>query len=195
MSTATGSRVFAVVLAAGSASRFGTTKQLAETGGQTLVARALENARAIAGERTLLVLGHDRDAVARACAPLPGFLAINERYRDGIGTSIGCAARVLNDCADAILIVLADQPAVSAEDLATLVDSWSGRSDEIVAARFENTLGPPALLPRDTFADLLRLDGDSGAKALFADPRFRVREIDCPAAAIDVDRPEDLAGI
>ena len=67
-----GKEIFAVVLAAGSASRFGGTKQLADIDGCPMVRLAVDSATRTCGERTLLITGHDSSAVARACAgPAP----------------------------------------------------------------------------------------------------------------------------
>lgn len=191
-SRASGRGIFAVVLAAGEARRFGSPKQLAKIDGQTLVGRAMQTAATAAGERVLLVAGHEWQEVARACGPGAGFIVINDAYREGLGTSIACAARALGHCADAILILLADQPGVTPGDLDRLLQHWTGDAREIVAARYAGTLGPPALFPSGCFADLARLRGDHGARGLFDDERFRVRAIDCPAAAADIDTQADL---
>ena len=192
MAPASRENVFVIVLAAGRASRFGATKQLAEFDGQVLVRRAVETAAAVAGDRLALVVGHDWQAVTAACQPLPGFLLVNDGYQRGIGSSIGLAARTLRHAADAFVIVLADQPLITADHLRALIEAWSGSVDEIVATGFSGTLGVPALLPSGCFDDLASLDGDVGAKGLLADERFSVRSIGFTPAAVDIDRPEDL---
>jgi molybdenum cofactor cytidylyltransferase len=80
--------VFTVVLAAGDASRFGATKQLAEFHGEALVRRAVRLAASVCGERCLLVTGKESRQVIEACLPIPGFFIVNENYRDGIGGSL-----------------------------------------------------------------------------------------------------------
>ena len=188
-------RVFAVVLAAGESRRFGDTKQLASVDGEALVARAARRAAEACGDRCILVAGHDARRVVAAAANHCSFLLVNDRYREGMGTSVALAARALAQVADALLIVLADQPLVSAEHLGSLVDTWSGDADEIVASRFDGVAGPPLLLPNGTFEELRSMSGDQGAKRLLDDDRFRLTTIDFDAAAVDVDTPEDLAGL
>ena len=187
--------IYAVVLAAGTASRFGDTKQLADIDGTPMVRLALESATRACGNRTLLVTGHDSVAVARACAGLPGFVTVNDAFDRGIGSSISHAANRLSSLATGILLVLADQPLVREQHLQSIVQAWSGDDDEIVASSYDGTLGPPVLLPRGCFADLATLDGDRGARRLFDDERFRVTSIACEAAALDVDVPDDLKRI
>jgi molybdenum cofactor cytidylyltransferase len=187
--------IFAAVLAAGSASRFGSTKQLADIDGSPMVRRAVELASRVTGERTLLITGHDSTAVARACAGLPGFVTVNGEFARGIGSSIAHAARLLSPLASAILVLLADQPRIDAKHLEAIVDAWSGDDNQIVATSFAGTSGPPILFPRGCFADLAALDGDRGGRHLLDDSRFRLTTIACDAAALDVDVPEDLRRI
>ena len=187
--------IFAVVLAAGAASRFGSSKQLASLGGETLVHRAARLARQRCGDRTLLVVGHDAAAVAASGGGQCRFLAHNERYRDGLSSSLALAVRILRHAADAILLVLADQPRITPEHLGKLVERWSGAADQIVASAYADTIGAPALLPAATFDKILGLSGDVGARALFDDGGFDITSVRSDAAAADVDTPEDLAAL
>ena len=187
-----GSRVFAVVLAAGEASRFGTPKQLAILDGEPLVKRAARLAREVCGRHSMLVTGFESAAVATAADGLCEFMAVNEQYRDGMGSSLALASRCLREAADAMLLILADQPRVGAAHLERLRSAWSGDPKEIVATGYAGIDGAPAVLPRGAFAALEKLDGDRGARALFDDPAFTVRSIPNADAAVDVDTPEDL---
>jgi CTP:molybdopterin cytidylyltransferase MocA len=186
-------QVFAIVLAAGVAARFGSTKQLQEHGGKTLVRRALDLAEALCDERSILVVGHDWPAVHAACQPLAGFLLCNDRPDIGIGRSISQAARSLPPTAKAVLILLADQALITTKHLQSMLDTWSGADDEIVATAFAGTEGPPVLFPRSCFAALTELDGDQGARDLLRDDRFTVKTLTFEEAAIDIDTPRDLS--
>jgi CTP:molybdopterin cytidylyltransferase MocA len=187
--------VFAVVFAAGTASRFGATKQLARYQGAALVRRATRLATEICGERTALIVGHDWQAVYEACAPLDGFLIINEAYADGLGTSIARAIKSLEHVADAVIIILADQPLITVEHLQALLDCYTGAPDQIVATQFSGTLGPPCLYSRGCFTDLAELDKDSGGRHLLRDRRFQINSVPFEPARVDIDRPSDLDAI
>ena len=187
--------IYALVLAAGSASRFGATKQLVEVDGVPLVRRATDAAAAACQNRVVLVVGHDWRAVSRAGLPDRGFLVQNDRYADGLGSSIARGARSVGHAADAVLVLLADQPRVTGDHLRALIDAWSGADDEIVATTFDGATGPPVLFARACFEDLANLAGDSGGKHLLTDPRFRTKAVQFNAAAIDIDTRDDLRQI
>lgn len=184
--------IHAAVLAAGASRRFGSTKQLADAGGMPLVRRALDTAGQVFGDRVTLVLGHDWQAIYEACSPTQGFLVINEQHAEGLGTSIARAVRAVRHAADAIVILLADQPLITATHLGAICSAWSGKANEVVATGHSGILAPPALFAPAAYDALTALRGDRGARRLFADERFTLRTVACEAAAVDIDTPEDL---
>ncbi len=195
MTNESNNSVYAIVLAAGSASRFGSTKQLVELDSISLARRATTLAAGSCDSRSVLVVGHDWHAVLEACAPLQGFLIVNDRHEDGIGRSIALAVRSIRHAAKAVLVLLADQPLITAAHVAALIAQWSGDDQEIVATSYAGTKGAPALFPAATFDHLAALHGDQGARSLLDDPQFFVREIVFEDAAIDIDTEEDLTRI
>ena len=187
--------VFTVVLAAGTSSRFGKTKQAAKLDGVPLVQKALRTATRVCGDHVITVVGHDAKTVLRAMQADSGFIVFNEDFESGMGSSIAKAVRACPPQTDAVLVLLADQPLVTADHLKTLLKRWSGDADEIVATAYAGTEGPPVLLPRATFGELKKLSGDTGARALFHDARFRLTTVPLEDGAIDIDTPGDLTRI
>ena len=184
--------VFAAVLAAGRSQRFGRSKMLEPLDGQTLVRRAASLARDVCGDRSVLVTGHQGTAVFAAAGDAAHFVIVNDRYDEGIGSSIALAAKAVSHVADALLLILADQPLVTAEHLQALLARWDGGDDVIAATAFSGTCGPPVLFPRGALHALSELSGDQGAKALLQNPEFDVRTVPFEDAAIDIDTPADL---
>ncbi len=185
-------RLFAIVLAAGESKRFGSVKQLATLGSETLVCRAARVARACCHRNTAIVVGHRAWDVLSAAGGQCQFALVNDRHAQGIGTSIALAATAFANLADALVLLLADQPLVRVQHLERLIAAWSGDDTHIVTSRYRHTTGPPVLLPRGSFASLRELKGDSGAKALLGDDRFSVTELPLEEAALDIDTPADL---
>lgn len=188
-------KIFAVVLAAGSASRFGSTKQLASVDETPLVRRVLDIATDCFGDNTVLVVGHDWKSVVDACFRSPGFVVVNEHYTKGLGSSIAAAVNTIMHTATGIVVVLADQPLISTTHLDALREAWSGDVDEIVATGFDDTIGPPVLFPENCFPELAALAGDAGGRHLLDDDRFVVKRIRFEDASVDIDTPDDLRRI
>lgn len=187
--------LFAVVLAAGMATRYGSTKQLATWRGRSLVGRALESAEGVCGANVLLVVGCDWRRVYEAAGPIAGFLVRNERYEEGMGRSIASAVAALPRSAAGALILLADQPLIGSAELARLADAWRQDPATIVCSHFGKNVGPPVIFPSTLFGELLALEGDRGARTVIERHRERVRKIELSEAATDIDSPDDLDAI
>lgn len=182
-----------VVLAAGQSERFGACKLLENFRGEPLVRHAVRAAQDVAPGGVHVVTGYDADAVAAAAAA--DLIVRNHDYAAGMGGSIARGVRAARDGADAIIVMLADQPLVSASHLAALIDRWSGDESEVVATKTPRSLGPPVLFGSAAFDALCCLDGDGGAKPVMLDPRFTLREVACDDAAIDIDTRADLEAL
>jgi len=186
------SSLFAIVLAAGRGERFGGTKQLALYRDTPLVAHAVRLAETVCGQRVLLITGSEHAEVAAAAAPLAGYFTVHERFADGLATSLGVGVRCVHDVADAVMVLLADQPLVTIDHLATITASWRARPDAIVASHYAGKDGPPVIFPRALFDELQALEGDRGARPVIAANEERVIRVAFEPAARDIDRPADL---
>jgi molybdenum cofactor cytidylyltransferase len=87
--------------------------------------------------------------------------------------------------------LLADQPQIPADLIASLVETHAATLSPLVAPLVQGQRANPVLLDRITFTDLLSLSGDQGGRALFA--RYPVEWVPWHDAAIldDIDTPED----
>ena len=190
-------RVGAVVLAAGASSRLGMPKQLLVHEGEALVRRAARAAILAGADPVLVVLGADASRVRAALDGLAGVHVVeNERWSDGLASSLAAGVRALLVAApvDAVLVTLADQPLVGATELSALLARLGdGDDDRIVAAEYAGTIGVPAVIGREHADALLALSGDRGAGAWLRSQGDRVARVPMPAAAMDVDTPDDAA--
>ena len=184
--------IAALVLAAGTSARFGTSKLAVPLNGMPLFQHALLAARDACPGNVHLVVGHRHANIEAAAGKLFDRKILNKDYADGIGTSIAVG---VNECAshfDAILLLLADQVLVSAAHLHAIIRCWRDSGADIVASSYRDTRGPPILFARPTFADLVAMRGDSGARHVVDSGKFSVSSVDNPAAGIDIDTPADL---
>lgn len=181
-------------LAAGQASRFGSNKLLQPWRGRPLLSHVLEVATQACPDRVLVVTGADADSTASACAEFAVDTVFNPDYSSGIGTSIAAAARACEGRVDGMLLLLGDQPLITASHLKDLIDRWDNDPHRICASRYAGTLGPPVLFGSSYLPLLAKLKHDNGAKELMTD-NDQVVAIDFPPAAIDIDHLADLAGL
>jgi molybdenum cofactor cytidylyltransferase len=185
----------AVVLAAGESSRIGQSKQLLEFRGRTLVYHAVDAAIEASCSPVIVVTGDAHAEVKNALAATKAILVQNNHWRQGVGTSIRIGIRYVIDNApgvDAAVLLVCDQPFVDVDVLSKLIALRSKTGKPIVASAYADTLGVPALFHQSIFQELLRLSGDTGAKAIILCNRERVAELPFPLGKIDIDRLEDL---
>jgi molybdenum cofactor cytidylyltransferase len=189
-------KIAAIVLAAGGSRRLGRAKQLVEYEHETLLARAVRLVREAGVSFAVVVLGAEYEAIA-AAVDLSGVCVVrNEGWPQGIASSIHAGLRAVEERTpdvDGVLILTCDQPRLTAEHLQALMGTFG--AGKIVASAYGGGLGVPAIFPRGIFAELYVLSGDKGARALLKRPERAVARVDFPGGEVDVDTPEDLAGL
>ena len=192
-------RVGAVVLAAGASSRLGQPKQLLMHRGETLIARALRFAQEAGAAPVLAILGAHRDEIESAVKFGSAERIVNERWAEGISTSIRAGLDALAETApDAagVLMMACDQPRLTADYLRMLLHRFLLQSEPtIVASAYAGVLGIPAVFPRATFAALRALEGDKGARALLMKPPCALIASPLAGGEVDIDRPDDLSAL
>lgn len=186
------SNIHCAVLAAGQSQRYGRTKLLEKLDGKPLLQHTLETAQAACPGRVCLVTGQDSDAIVDAANGLADLLAHNPEFETGIGSSIRCGVKACRDRADAVLIVLADQPLVTKAHLAELIATWDGTANSIIASAYADTCGPPVLFGSAYFDQLKELQGDAGARHVLRENPEAVLSVNFEPARFDIDTPTDL---
>lgn len=185
----------AVVLAAGASTRFGSPKQLVRLAGRPLLHTTVTRAAEVTGNALIVVLGAGASELAPLLKHSPGSIVVNQDWREGIASSIRVGVARLPPTCAGVMLLLADQAAVSADDLKRLASTWRKQPQYIAAALYEGVCGVPAIFPRTTFRELSQLRGDAGARVLLRRNTDRIVRVPMPSAALDVDTPEDLLAI
>jgi len=185
----------AVVLAAGSATRFGSAKQTAPFDGEALVRRATRAAQAAGAAPVIVVVGAHADAVRATVSDLEDVIVIeNERWATGLASSVTAgiqAARRSAPGATGVLLLAADQPLVDAAALRRLLNAFPG-AHGAAAAAYDGVLGVPAAIGIDHLDEVGQGAGDRGAGTWLRANAAIVVAVECAAAAHDVDTPDDL---
>ena len=185
-------RIVGLLLAAGSATRFGSDK---------LAHRLLHGVPIAAQSARHLRSGVDHVvAVVKPGVPsLENLLkaehcetVVCENAADGMGASLACAARAAGE-ADGYLVALADMPFVRPTSVAAVRAALASGA-ALCAPYFRARRGHPVGIGGAFFEDLLRLEGDEGARKLLAQNEKLLKKIAVgdPGVVRDIDRPEDL---
>ncbi|SDJ63156.1 nucleotidyltransferase family protein [Microbulbifer yueqingensis] len=181
-------RVQPIILAAGAANRFGACKLLLEWRGKTLLQHCVNHLESLGLPSPIVVSGAWHRELEQAHPQLD--MREHRDWRAGMGSSLAFGIRHVPPECSAALVLLADQVAVGAGDIAALLAAWE-RKRGVVCARYCQRRGVPAIFPAKTFARLARLEGDRGARDLLRRDESDITSLPLPAAAVDIDTRED----
>ena len=184
--------IAAIVLAAGSSSRFGKQKLLMPFDGKAIVRRTVENVLASRVQHVVVVLGRDADAVRDALTGLDVQCVVNSGYRHGMSTSLRVGVDAV-PTAEAALVVLGDQPGVTPAIMDRLIAGYGeSRQPIVVPVYLEGERGHPVLFDASVFPELRAVTGDQGAREVIAQDPKRVAVVTFPMPAPpDVDSQAD----
>lgn len=193
-----GTGVVAVLLAAGSGSRFGDGKLLALYKGRPLIEGALDALREAPVDEAIVVVGDDAgDEVGRLrelCAAYGFGTVENPDWWRGQSTSVLAGLRALGPDARAAVVLLADQPLVGAGAVERLVGAFEDGA-KVAVATYGGKRRNPALFSREVWPLLEEeLAGDEGARSMLRRYPELVTEVPCDGVGdpVDVDTREDL---
>ncbi len=181
------------ILAAGASSRLGSPKQLVRIDGTSLIRRAAGVAIESGIGPVFVALGANRDAIKPELADLSVRVLVNDDWAEGVASSVrlaACAARHVG--AAALLLMVCDQPAVDAALLRSIrAARLSSAKPRIVATRYADALGVPALFDQSLFDELLTLRGDEGARSIIRRRAVETVAVDPPQPLKDIDTQAD----
>ena len=181
--------IVGLLLAAGSASRFGSDKlRHPLLHGVPIALQALRNLKPEVDEVFAVVKpGDDAGLFAAECKTV-----VCERATEGMGASLACAVREAGK-RDAYLVALADMPYIRRTSIAAVRQALEGGA-ALVAPYWHARRGHPVGIAGRFYEQLLALGGDEGAKSILgAHARELVKiPIGDPGVIRDIDTPADL---
>lgn len=183
-----------IILAAGNSSRLGSPKQLLYYQGSSLLQRTVAAAETTAYEPVVLVLGAHADQILEQHPDLKINIIINDSWEKGISSSIAAGLlKMLELEADTknVVIAVADQPFIRPEIFRELVEESQRSRKNIVASKYAETIGTPALFNEIYFDELIALNGNTGAKPILQKYAADVATIPFELGHIDIDTQTD----
>jgi len=188
--------VGAVILAAGSSSRMGSPKQTLQYRGESLLRRATLAALGAGCRPVIVVTGAHSELSRRESDGLDVLEVLNTRWETGMASSVRAGVEgLINADADvaAAVLMLCDQPHVTADIVSGLVAAHRATGRPVVASTYGGSFGVPALFSRTLFAELARLEGGAGAKQVIKRYASEAHFLPFPGGEVDVDTPDDFS--
>jgi molybdenum cofactor cytidylyltransferase len=186
--------VTGLVLAAGGSRRLGRPKQLLPYGEATLLDHVLDTARSCFFDQLLCVIGGAAGDVRQAVDFGRVDVVENPDFGEGCSSSIAAALHAVDSRCDVLVLMLGDQPGVTAATVGKLL---AGRGDAPIAAcAYSDGRGHPLAFSRSLFPELESLHGDKAVWKLL--DRHEAIAADVPvdgAIPRDVDTWDDYAQI
>jgi molybdenum cofactor cytidylyltransferase len=186
--------VTGLVLGAGGSKRLGRPKQLLAYGDGTLLGHVVGVARACDFDQLVVAIGGASDDV-RTQVDLSGAqVVVNDAYGAGCSSSIAAALDVIDARCEAMVLMLGDQPGVTADTARALL---AARGDaDLAVCLYDDGRGHPIAFSRQMFGALANLHGDKGVWRLLDQGGDDVVEV--PIAGpipLDVDTDEDYRAV
>lgn len=190
-------RIAAVILAAGSAKRFGGGKLLEKVEGRPMIEHVLSASSLPQLFTRILVVGHEKEALLNGLDPkmLQGVQVIfNPDHATGMASSLKTGLRAARGAgADAVMVLLGDMPRVDQCLIARVINAYQDSCAQAARPVHKVVGGHPAVIGKELFPQVERLQGDVGARQVLETARQWTLELDVdPGTQADIDRKEDL---
>lgn len=185
-----------VMLAAGAGSRFGQDKLAESVGGKALYQYMLERMEAFPGRDCFIVTGNPIILEEAAERGITG--VVNQQPWLGISQSLKLGLRAaLKEKPDVkgILFGVCDQPALKTSTIQKIWNASVVKPGKIICAGHKGEPGNPVLWPKEYFGELMRLEGDTGGRAVMRRHPDRIFVVEAEERELkDIDRREDIEG-
>lgn len=188
-----------ILLAAGNSSRMGSPKQLLNYQGKTLLEQIIDTALEVFDKnKVIVVLGAHHHEISSAIKDKNILKSINENWESGMASSIQSGLKTLQTSfpeMERCFISVCDQPYLKKEVFLEMQRLSDNSSKEIIAAKYSDTLGVPALFSKKYFEKLMNLEGEQGAKKIIQQNMEDVETFTFEEGAIDIDTPSDYENL
>jgi len=187
------SLVTTVILGAGESRRMGKPKMLLPWGSTTIIGTVINSALESLSDHVCVVLGADADKIA---ATLPGRRVekvLNSSYRDGMLSSVQAGIRSLPPTTTAVMILLGDQPMISAEIMDRAIDRYRQSDKKIIIASVNGRRGHPLIFNAEYIPEILAYGPEDTLRTLQDKHPEEVEELETGNTEIlrDIDTPRD----
>lgn len=182
-------------MAAGESRRMKCIKQLLPWKDSSLLGHTIKTLHDVQQEYIYVVLGAYKNEIEAAINFKEQGVSIieNKDWKNGLGNSIACGIRHILDNElgyDGVLVCLADQPFLDCEYYKTMITKFNKENVSIVASKYNENVGVPAIFDRAIASELVTLKGDHGAKEILSKYQKSIRVVNPENKIKDIDTYE-----
>jgi len=168
----------------------GQSKQLLPWKNETLLTHTIKIAMGSRAGHVYVVLGSDEAAHRKAIEDLPVTIVANPLWEKGMGSSLKAGLNEAKKDSEAVLVMVCDQPFVTSQHLDNMIDHFEMTGQLIVASKYLDTIGVPALFNKEMFDELLSVSDHEGARKIIANHKSAIAVVYLKSGE-DLDTPED----
>lgn len=170
----------------------GRLKQLLPLGRSSILENAIANLLRSQVDEVLVVLGYQAETIKPGLLQLPLKIIINLEFKVGMSSSIKAGLEAIQPEADAVMLVLGDQPFIKSRTINKLLKEYKSHFKGIAVPVYDGCRGHPVIFSTSYRHELMALQGDIGARSLINRHGEDVLEVkvNSPAVCIDIDDPE-----
>jgi molybdenum cofactor cytidylyltransferase len=185
--------IWAMILAAGESKRMGKPKLLLPFGEKTIIETIVETVVSSKVEKTLAILGSEREKIEEKIKNYPVKIVYNRDFRSGMLSSVQCGFQVLPEETQAVLVVLGDQPKISATVINKLVDTYKSSGKGIVLPVYNKERGHPVLIDVKYRGEVENLNPEVGLRGTVYNHPEDIIEVEVETLSIfqDIDDESD----
>ncbi|MUM76752.1 NTP transferase domain-containing protein [Pseudodesulfovibrio sp. F-1] len=186
-------RLAAVIPAAGLSSRMGRCKPLLPLGRGTVLSRCVDLFRNNRIDQIIVVTGNNRDEVSAEAFRAGAKPVHNERFKQGMFSSVLTGIGALKNDVSAFFLLPADTPLIRPETIGRLAETYRNARPALLYPRFLDERGHPPVIGRELLGDIVGHDGAGGLRTVLQRHEAAAMDLDTPDAGtvIDLDHPED----
>ncbi len=189
-------KIGCVILAAGSASRFGSPKQLAIFKEKTFIENVIETAQSVQFQDRVVILGSHYEEIIDVIDKNEIVILNNVNWENGQASSVNLGVSYFfKNPVDAIIFLLVDQPQITSIMINNVLNLFAYQKPNIIVHHYKGQNRHPILFSKDTFQELLNIQGDKGGRQLFDKVIPFQINLESDYLALDIDTIEDLKNL
>jgi len=185
--------IWAMILAAGESKRMGKPKLLLPYGEKTIIETIVKTVVSSNVENTLVILGSEREKIEEKIKNFPVKIVYNRDFRSGMLSSVQCGFKAVPEETRAVLVVLGDQPKISADVINKLIDAYKSTGKGIVLPVYKKERGHPVLIDVKYGEEVENLSPEVGLRGtVYNHPEDILEvEVETPSIFQDIDDESD----